>query len=121
MLLIYMTDQSELLHKRKFQHILCRPEDLGNTLDAQTFTNLKSYIFRDQDDENVSDPANHASGFALCQNTQNRPNRTNVNLSMCSTTRQRISRHGFYWNQKKNDLIEPCKQFEACKKATESN
>ena len=110
-----MADQSELLHKRKVRLILCSPEHLANTLDAQEFTHIKSHIFRNQDTNDQNDFVNDTSGFTLCQNTQSRPNRKhNIVIPMFSHCRKGVTRNGFYWDQKKNDLLCTEKEFQDC-------
>ena len=108
-----MTEQSSYLENKKRKNILRHPEEnLGNVLNSQLLTDLKSYVFSHE--LYTTDTGENTPTYNFCQNTQNRPNRKPHCQPMFSHYRKGVSAGGYFWYQKSKELLCLQKEFQKC-------
>ena len=109
-------------------YILQHPENLGNVLHSQDLTNFRTFVVSNYDsDENYNQklPVNRQNVFDMaitrnCPNIkfctkdseENRP--TKLSMPMFSHYRGKISKNGYFWEQKPNHMLCLEKEFKAC-------
>jgi len=122
--------QSDYIRHKKMANILTDQENLGNVLNAQDFTEFRTFVLSHTiDDSNVTYnqmvPENKRNVFnmeitkncpsiAFCTGTSDRPNRKTQSMPMFSHYRGKISKNGYFWEQKPKHLLCLEKEFKAC-------
>lgn len=129
--------QSDYINHKKQATVLRRQQDLESILDAQDYTNFKSFALvntiidenptynqlQQTDKERIFGmefikPQENCAEFKLCSNTDTRLNRRTTMTDLMGkrgmvTTRQH-AHNEYKVRQKVNNLIMPCMMFDKC-------
>jgi hypothetical protein len=125
--------QSDYIRHKKTAHILNDEDNLGNVLNGQLFTQLKTYelpntIYDESltynqllpsDKQNIfqmEKNVNNCPSYILCRNTQNRAHRSTGPLRMFLSPRTSgsISQNEYFWNQKLQNKLCLENEFKEC-------
>ena len=126
--------QSDYIRHKKIAHILKDQENLGNVLNSQEYTDFKTFeLINTIYDSNIiyngilpgtkqnvfgmeMDVSGNCPNMVFCTKTKSRGNRktTTQTLPMFSHYRGRISKNGFFLDQKTKQLMCLQKQFKEC-------
>ena len=116
--------QGDYINHVKVTRILEKQTDLENVLSSKEYTSFLSYTLSNTienkiptyRDLQVEQGMEKCAPFTLCMNTNNRVNRV-ITMSDPMGKRGYTQQHGYneyIVSQKVNNLIMPCKMFEAC-------
>lgn len=131
--------QSDYIRHKKIANILKHQNDgeynkknLGIFVHSQDLTNFKTFELSNTiydrnvtynqilagNKQNIFNMEMKISGncpnVIFCTNTNNRPNRTKQNIPMFSHYRGKISKNGYFWDQKPKNLLCLEKEFMEC-------
>jgi hypothetical protein len=124
--------QSDYIRHKKMANILKHQENLGNVINSQDLTNFRTFelsntIYDNSVTYNQILPGNKQNIFNMemeisvncpnvvfCTNTNNRPNRSLRPLPMFSHYRGKISKNGYFWDQKTKNKLCLEKEFKEC-------
>jgi len=113
--------QSDYIRHKKMANILKHQENLGNVLTSQDLTSFRTFelsktIYDDSLTYNEILPGNKVNcpSFLFCTGTDNRPNRSKRIIPMFSHYRGKISKNGYFWEQKTKNKLCLEKEFKEC-------
>jgi hypothetical protein len=126
--------QSDYISHKKIANILRRQENLGNVLNSQEYTDFKTFeLVNTITDDNLTyngilsgtkqnvfgmamDVSGNCPSMVFCTNTESRLNRTTnkQTMPMFSHYRGKISKNGYFWDQKTKQLLCLEKEFKEC-------
>jgi len=113
--------QSDYIRHKKMANILKHQENLGNVLNSQDLTSFRTFelsktIYDDSLTYNEILPGNKVNcpSFLFCTGTNTRPNRSKRSIPMFSHYRGKISKNGYFWEQKTKNKLCLEKEFKEC-------